>query len=91
MAAFPHGFPLPALALPDGGDEAAGISYRIRGSGPPLVLMPLDLAPAQWGPLIAELVSRYSTITSAGTCRCRRTAQSRGRSNYLAASGRCST
>ena len=63
---FLDGVPLPGLALPDGEGEAAGISYRIRGSGPPLVLMPLDLAPAQWEPLIAGLVPRYSTITLGG-------------------------
>jgi len=34
--------------LPMGEGEVAGISYRIRGAGPPLVLTPLDLAPAQW-------------------------------------------
>jgi hypothetical protein len=26
----------------------AGITYAIRGSGPPLVLLPLGLAPSQW-------------------------------------------
>ena len=83
---FLDGLPLPALALPDGEGEAAGISYRIRGSGPPLVLMPLDLAPAQWEPLIAELVPRYSTITLGGPLvGAVALLESRGRSNYLAA------
>jgi hypothetical protein len=31
--------------------EIAGISYRIRGSGAPLVLFPLGLSPSQWEPL----------------------------------------
>ena len=31
--------------LPQGTGEFAGITYHIRGSGPPLVLLPLRLAP----------------------------------------------
>jgi hypothetical protein len=40
------------VSLPEGEGEVAGITYRVRGSGPPLVLMPLDLTPSQWEPLI---------------------------------------
>ena len=46
--------------------EVAGISYRIRGSGPPLVLLPLALAPSQWEPLLPILSQHYCTITLAG-------------------------
>jgi len=53
-------------ALAEGEGEAAGISYRIRGAGPPLVLMPLSLAPSQWEPLIATLSARYCTIALGG-------------------------
>jgi len=82
---FLDGLPLPAPALSDGEGEVAGITYRIRGTGPPLVLMPLDLAPAQWEPLIAELVPRYSTITLGGPLvGVIALLESRGRSNYLA-------
>jgi pimeloyl-ACP methyl ester carboxylesterase len=35
---FLDGLPLPELSLPDGEGEVAGISYRIRGSGRPLVI-----------------------------------------------------
>ena len=35
-----------AIGEPEG--EIAGISYRIRGAGPPLVLLPLELSPGQW-------------------------------------------
>jgi hypothetical protein len=37
--------PSPAVRPPEGEGEVAGISYRIRGTGPPLVLLPLELAP----------------------------------------------
>jgi SAM-dependent methyltransferase len=46
--------------------EVAGITYRVRGSGPPLVLMPLFLAPSQWEPLIPALSERFTTITLGG-------------------------
>ena len=83
---FLDGLPIPALAMPEGEGEAAGITYRIRGSGPPLVLMPLDLAPAQWEPLIAELSGRYSTVTLGGPLvGVVALLEGRGRSNYLAA------
>ena len=77
--------PMPALVMPEGEGEAAGISYRIRGSGPPLVLMPLDLAPSQWEPLIPELAARYSTVTLGGPLvGVVALLEGRGRSNYLA-------
>jgi len=46
--------------------EFADLSYRIRGSGAPLVLLPLGLAPSQWGPLITLLSEHYYTITVTG-------------------------
>lgn len=46
--------------------EVAGISYRIRGSGPPLVLLPLSLSPSQWEPLVPRLSEQYCTITLRG-------------------------
>ena len=47
--------------------EIGGISYRIQGAGPPLVLLPLFLAPSQWDPLVNRLSERYCTITLGGT------------------------
>ena len=38
--------PVLAVSLSEGEGEAAGITYRIRGAGPPLILMPLSLAPS---------------------------------------------
>ncbi len=56
-----------AVTLPEGEGEIAGISYRIRGSGLPLVLLPLALAPSQWEPLVPALSARYCTITLGGS------------------------
>jgi ubiquinone/menaquinone biosynthesis C-methylase UbiE len=56
-----------SVSLPEGEGEVAGISYRIRGVGPPLVLLPLFLTPSQWEPLIPALSERYCTITLGGT------------------------
>src|SRR5262249_10481498 len=55
----------PAAAASSEG-EVAGICYRIQGSGPPLVLMPLVLAPSQWEPLQSKLSERYCTIILGG-------------------------
>jgi len=46
--------------------EVSGISYLIRGTGPPLVLLPLFLAPSQWEPLIPQLSKHFCTITLGG-------------------------
>jgi ubiquinone/menaquinone biosynthesis C-methylase UbiE len=46
--------------------EIAGISYRTRGAGLPLVLLPLFLAPSQWEPLVPRLSQHYCTITLGG-------------------------
>jgi ubiquinone/menaquinone biosynthesis C-methylase UbiE len=56
----------PSIAPHEGEGEAAGITYRIRGAGPPLVLLPIFLAPSQWEPLVAQLAERYCTITLGG-------------------------
>jgi ubiquinone/menaquinone biosynthesis C-methylase UbiE len=76
--------PVPAVSLRERDGEAAEISYRIRGTGPPLVLMPLDLAPSQWEPLISALGTRYCTITLGGPLLgAVGTLEARGRSTYL--------
>lgn len=58
--------PLPPAALPEGEGEAAGITYRIRGAGPPLVLLPAFLTPSQWEPVLPLLAERFCTITLGG-------------------------
>ena len=77
--------PVRPVALPEGEGEVAGITYHIRGAGPPLVLMPLSLAPSQREPLIAALSTRYCTISLGGPLLgVVGILEGRGRSNYLA-------
>lgn len=61
----PASLPEPAIGDGERG-VVADITYEIRGSGPPLVLMPLGLIPSQWDPLIPQLSQRYSTIVLGG-------------------------
>ena len=84
MSIFVDAHAVPPVSLPEGEGEVAGITYRTRGSGPPLVLMPLDLTPSQWEPLIAQLSARYCTICLGGP-RLGFVAvlEARGRSGYL--------
>ena len=84
MLGFLDRHPAPAVSLPEREGETADISYRIRGAGPPLVLMPLDLAPSQWEPLISTLSTRCCTITLGGALLgAVGTLEARGRSTYL--------
>jgi ubiquinone/menaquinone biosynthesis C-methylase UbiE len=76
---------LPAAGLPGQEGEVAGISYRVRGAGAPLVLLPLDLSPGQWEPLIPALSARYCTITLGGALLGSvASLEERGRSGYMA-------
>lgn len=75
---------LPPADLTEGEGEVAGISYRVRGDGPPLVLLPLDLSPGQWEPIIPQLASRYCTITLGGALLGSvASLEERGRSGYM--------
>lgn len=58
------------VKVPERSGEHAGFFYRIQGEGPPLVLLPLGLAPSQWEPLIPMLAPHYCTITLSGAMRC---------------------
>jgi hypothetical protein len=85
MLDFLDRHPIPAVTLSETEGEVAGITYRIRGEGPPLVLMPLSLAPSQWEPVIATLSARYCTISLGGPLLgVVGILEERGRSNYLA-------
>src|SRR5262249_32527922 len=78
----------PAAGLREQEGEIAGISFRIRGSGPPLVLLPLDLSPGQWEPLIPALAARCCTITLGGPLFSSvASLEERGRSGYMAVGG----
>jgi SAM-dependent methyltransferase len=58
--------PAGARPLTPGAGEVAGLAYRVQGSGPPLVLLPLGLSPSQWEPLLAQLGRHCCTIVLAG-------------------------
>jgi SAM-dependent methyltransferase len=44
----------------------AGISYRVAGAGPALVLLPFFLAPSQWDPAIPRLAEHFTVVTLGG-------------------------
>jgi SAM-dependent methyltransferase len=74
------------VTLPAGTGEVAGITYAIRGSGPPLVLLPLGLAPSQWEPVLPMLSVHYCTIALSGAAvGLVAVLEARGRSDYLRA------
>lgn len=56
----------PSVELAEGEGEIGGISYQIRGAGPPLVLFPLGAAPSQWEPVIPKLTGSYCVVTLGG-------------------------
>jgi len=58
--------PLPPVSLPESEGEIDGIIYHLRGAGPPLVLLPLSVAPSQWEPLLPQLCARYCTLILRG-------------------------
>lgn len=72
------------VTLPEGKGEIDGLSYHIRGSGPPLVLLPLQLAPSQWDPLLPALSERFCTIMLSGAeVGFVAVLEARGRTGYL--------
>jgi SAM-dependent methyltransferase len=67
MTAFLAGMPAcagPALSAHSG--HHAGLSYDIRGGGPPLILLPFFLAPSQWDPALPHLCGRFTVIRLGG-------------------------
>jgi ubiquinone/menaquinone biosynthesis C-methylase UbiE len=53
--------------VPTRGDgDVANIIYRVEGSGPPLVLLPLNAAPSQWDRILSRLRQAYTTIILGG-------------------------
>jgi SAM-dependent methyltransferase len=44
----------------------AGISYRVEGSGPAMILLPFFLAPSQWTPAIPRLAQHFTVVTTGG-------------------------
>jgi SAM-dependent methyltransferase len=77
--------PLPAVRLAEQESEVAGITFKISGAGPPLILLPLDLAPTQWSALIPGLAARWCTIAFGGAhLGSVASLEERGRSGYIA-------
>ncbi len=64
MTGFLAGFPASVPALRQGSFE--GITYRMSGAGPALVLMPFFLAPSQWEPAIPALSDHFTVIVLGG-------------------------
>jgi SAM-dependent methyltransferase len=56
--------PSPTLAA--GSGIHAGLTYRIEGSGPALILLPFFLAPSQWEPALPELARHFTVIRLGG-------------------------
>jgi len=56
---------VPRGGVPKEGTHA-GISYRIEGSGPALILLPFFLAPSQWVPAIPRLAQLFTVVTTGG-------------------------
>ena len=52
--------------LPASEGSFAGISYRIEGNGPALLLLPFFLAPSQWAPAIPQLAQHFTVVTLGG-------------------------
>src|SRR5436305_1336305 len=51
---------------PAGEGVYAGISYRVEGSGPALLLLPFFLAPSQWAPVVSLLAEHFTVVTLGG-------------------------
>jgi ubiquinone/menaquinone biosynthesis C-methylase UbiE len=50
----------------NGSGEHEGMTYRIEGSGPALILMPFFLAASQWAPARPDLAKHFTVITVGG-------------------------
>jgi SAM-dependent methyltransferase len=68
MAAFLVGVPLEPAALDARSGAHAGLTFRIEGQGPALILLPFFLAPSQWDPAVPELARRFAVIRLGGAC-----------------------
>jgi SAM-dependent methyltransferase len=57
---------VPAAAPASRSGAHAGLTYRIEGAGPPLILLPFFLAPSQWDPTLPELARHFTVIRLGG-------------------------
>jgi SAM-dependent methyltransferase len=66
MTGFLSRFAADAPGRPSAEGSHAGISYRVEGSGPALLLLPFFLAPSQWAPAIPRLARQFTVVTLGG-------------------------
>jgi ubiquinone/menaquinone biosynthesis C-methylase UbiE len=66
LSGFLVQFPADQPRVSTGEGSHAGISYRLEGTGPPLLLLPFFLAPSQWAPAIPALAQRFTVVTLGG-------------------------
>src|ERR1044072_4642738 len=66
MSGFLGGLKADVPAKPSREGVHAGISYRIEGLGPALMLLPFFLAPSQWAPALERLARQFTVITLGG-------------------------
>ena len=57
---------LPPIDLGEREGEVAGLTYHTRGSGTPLMLLPLHLAASQWDPILPALGAGHCVIVLGG-------------------------
>jgi ubiquinone/menaquinone biosynthesis C-methylase UbiE len=66
MSGFLVGFAVDAPSPVRAEGSHAGITYRVEGSGPALLLLPFFLAPSQWAPAITLLAQHFTVVTLGG-------------------------
>jgi SAM-dependent methyltransferase len=66
MTAFLSEVQLESAALDARSGAHAGLTFRIEGQGPPLILLPFFLSPSQWDPALPELTRRFTVIRLGG-------------------------
>ena len=66
MAAFLADVSLAPATLDARNGSHAGLTFRIEGEGPPLILLPFFLSPSQWDPALPELARRFTVIRLGG-------------------------
>jgi len=66
MVGFLADVPLDRAALDARNGAHAGLTFRIEGQGPPLILLPFFLSPSQWDPALSELARRFTVIRLGG-------------------------
>lgn len=66
VTGFLGGLAAPAPVTLSGSGTVAEITYRIAGSGPPLILPPYYLAASQWEPVIERFARDYTVIVLGG-------------------------